>query len=60
MFNNDVKIKKITTSKLKLVPISLENNAGGREIEILDILVPIYINLFIDNPSLYNIIEIYI
>ena len=46
--------------KLLLVPISLGHNAGGRENDILDILVPIYINLFINYPNLRNNIELYI
>jgi hypothetical protein len=42
---------------LLLVPISLGYNAGEKE---KDILVPIYINLFINYPNLRNNIELYI
>jgi hypothetical protein len=52
--------KKFVNSKLLLVPISLGNNAGERENEILDILVSIYINLFISNSNIVDDIKLYI
>ena len=56
----DLYNKDTSNVKLLLVPISLGYNAGGKEHDILDILVPIYINLFINYPNLRNNIELYI
>jgi hypothetical protein len=57
LYDTIYELYKTNTKKLAnifnliLVPISLGNNANGNYIEILDILVPIYINLFINKKQ---------